>query len=54
MGIQMAWSDTRKSLTLRLAAGSKMLAPARRDLRVKMRDSTKSAVFDGHPLEVRF
>jgi alpha-glucosidase/alpha-D-xyloside xylohydrolase len=54
MGIQMAWHDARKSLTLRLAAGSKMLAPARRDIRVKMLDATKSAVFDGRPLEVRF
>ncbi len=54
MGIQMAWNDARKSLTLRLASGSKMLAPARRDIRVKMHDATKSAVFDGHHLEVRF
>jgi len=54
MGIQMAWNDARKSLTLRLAAGSKMLVPARREIRVKMRDATKTAVFDGHTLEVRF
>jgi alpha-glucosidase/alpha-D-xyloside xylohydrolase len=54
MGIHMAWNDARKSLTLRLAAGSKMLAPARRDIRVKMHDATKTAVFDGHPLEIRF
>jgi alpha-glucosidase/alpha-D-xyloside xylohydrolase len=54
MGIQMTWNDARKSLTLRLAAGSKMLAPARRDIRVTMRDATKPAVFDGRPLEVRF
>ena len=54
MGIQMAWNDARKTLSLRLAAGSKMLAPARRDLRVKMGDETKSAVFDGRNVEVRF
>ena len=54
MGIQMAWNDAHKSLTLRLAAGSKMLAPARRDIRVNMHGASKSAVFDGHLLEVRF
>jgi hypothetical protein len=54
MGIQMAWHDARKSLSLRLAAGSKVLAPARRDLRVKMGSATKSAVFEGRNLEVRF
>ncbi len=54
MGIQMAWNDSRKALTCRLAAGSKMLPPAKRELRVKLGDATKSAVFDGHSLEVRF
>jgi alpha-glucosidase/alpha-D-xyloside xylohydrolase len=54
MGIQMAWKDASKSLTLRLAGGSKMLAPTRRDIRVKMGDASKTVVFDGHPLEVRF
>jgi alpha-glucosidase (family GH31 glycosyl hydrolase) len=54
MGIQMAWNDARKTLSLRLAAGSKMLAPARRDLRVKMGDATKTAVFEGRAIEVRF
>jgi alpha-glucosidase/alpha-D-xyloside xylohydrolase len=54
MGIQMAWNDARKALTCRLAAGSKMLPPAKRELRVKLGDATKSAVFDGRSLEVRF
>ena len=53
MGIQMAWNDRAASLTLRLAPGSDA-APARRDIRVTMRGAAKSAVFDGHPLEVRF
>jgi len=54
MGIQMAWNDSRKALTMRLAAGSKMLAPAKRDIWVKMGDATKTAVFEGRNLEVRF
>jgi alpha-glucosidase/alpha-D-xyloside xylohydrolase len=54
MGIQMAWNDARKALTLRLAAGSKMLPPSKRDIRVKLGDVVKSAVFDGRNLQVRF
>jgi alpha-glucosidase/alpha-D-xyloside xylohydrolase len=54
MGIQMSWNDARNVLTLRLAAGSKMLPPAKRDLRVKLGESSRSAVFEGKPLEIRF
>jgi alpha-glucosidase (family GH31 glycosyl hydrolase) len=54
MGIQMSWSDARKALSLRLASGSKMLSPGERELRVRVGDATKPAVFDGHNLEVRF
>jgi alpha-glucosidase/alpha-D-xyloside xylohydrolase len=54
MGMQMAWNDARKVLKVRLAAGSRMLLPAKRGLRVKMGEETKSAVFDGRNLEIRF
>ena len=54
MGIQMAWNDARKALGLRLAAGSKMLPPGKREIRVKMGDAIKSATFEGRNLEVRF
>jgi alpha-glucosidase/alpha-D-xyloside xylohydrolase len=54
MGIQLSWNDTRKALTLRLASGSHMLPPAKRDLRIKLGDTTKTAVFEGRTLEVRF
>jgi len=54
MGIQMAWSDARKSLSLHLAAGSRILAPAKREIRVKMGGAEKTAVFEGRNLEVRF
>src|ERR1035438_7228500 len=50
----MAWNDARKVLTLRLAAGSRILPPAKRDLRVKLGESSRSAVFEGKPLEMRF
>ena len=54
MGIQMAWTDARKTLTLRLATGSKMIPPAQREMRVKMGDVTKSVVFSGRKMEIRF
>jgi alpha-glucosidase/alpha-D-xyloside xylohydrolase len=54
MGIEMTWNDARKSLGLRLAAGSKMLAPASRQIRVKLGNVVKPAVFTGRPLEIRF
>jgi len=52
MGTQMNWNDSRRVLTLRLANGSKMLPPLRRNVIVKMGSVTRPAVFSGHPLEV--
>jgi alpha-glucosidase/alpha-D-xyloside xylohydrolase len=53
MGIQMSWNDARRTLSLRLANGSKMLPPLRRNLTVKLGDTTRPAVFEGRPVEVR-
>ncbi len=54
MGVQMAWNDARRSLTMRLAPGSKMLAPLKREIRVTASGTTKAAVFEGRPVEARF
>jgi alpha-glucosidase (family GH31 glycosyl hydrolase) len=54
MGIQMSWNDARKTLALRLAPGSRMLPPDKRTLEVKMGNASRTAVFEGRPLEVRF
>jgi alpha-glucosidase (family GH31 glycosyl hydrolase) len=54
MGLEMAWNDARKTLILRLANGSRMIAPARRNIEVKMAGVTKTAVFEGRPVTVRF
>jgi alpha-glucosidase/alpha-D-xyloside xylohydrolase len=54
MGVQMTWHDGRKTLALQLAAGSRMLPPARRELRIKLGEATKAAVFEGRSIEVRF
>jgi len=53
MGVQMNWNDSRHVLTLRLANGSKMLPPLRRNVIVNMGNATRPAVFSGHPLDVR-
>ena len=54
MGIQMAWNDARRTLSLRLAAGSVMLSPRRRSLRVKLGDALRDVSFEGRPVEVKF
>jgi alpha-glucosidase/alpha-D-xyloside xylohydrolase len=52
MGLDLAWSDARKTLTARLAQGSKVLA--KRDLEIKVGTATKRMTFEGRPLQVRF
>jgi alpha-glucosidase (family GH31 glycosyl hydrolase) len=54
MGVQMNWSDTRRVLTLGLSKGSRMLAPLRRRVVVKMGDATRVVIFSGRTVEVRF
>ena len=39
MGLQMSWKDSQRMLTLRLAEGSKMLPPLRRNIEVKLNSS---------------
>ena len=56
MGIQMAWNDRGRSLTLRLAAGSRMFPPMRRKIEVRLvaENATRAIVFDGRPARVQF
>jgi alpha-glucosidase/alpha-D-xyloside xylohydrolase len=55
MGIQMAWNDRGRRLTLRLARGSKMLPPLRRNIEVRLipDKATRKVVFEGRPVEVQ-
>jgi len=54
-GIQMDWNDARRTLTLRLADGSRMLPPARRDLEVQLAGGTpRPLAFTGRPIEAKF
>ena len=54
MGVEMAWNDSARALKLRVAAGSKMVAPLKRKIEVKLGDSTKAIEFEGHPIEIGF
>ena len=54
MGIQMAWDDTRRVLSLRLAPGSRMLSPEPRAITVQLAEVTRSVTFKGKPVEVSF
>ncbi len=54
MGIEMNWHEAERTLSLRLAAGSRMLPPRPRKLEVKLEPQTKSVVFAGSPVKVQF
>jgi len=55
MGIDMRWDDRQRRLTLRLATGSRMRAPASRRIQVRAAGSrdVRDIVFAGSPIEVR-
>jgi alpha-glucosidase (family GH31 glycosyl hydrolase) len=54
MGIQMRWNDARRILKLELAEKSRMLAPGRRNIEVKLGSTAKNVVFEGRAVEVAF
>jgi alpha-glucosidase/alpha-D-xyloside xylohydrolase len=53
MGIQMTWDDRRRGLTLSVAPGSRMLAPLRRDLLIKLEETARRVSFEGRSLAVK-
>ena len=52
MGLDLKWADAQRNLTIRLAAGSRMLQPGRREFELKVENSSRNIVFDGKPLNV--
>jgi len=52
MEVQMTWNDARRVLHLRLAPGSRMMPPLRRNIEIRCKQAKKSVAFDGHPMEV--
>ncbi|HEX6964658.1 MAG TPA: TIM-barrel domain-containing protein [Gemmatimonadaceae bacterium] len=55
MGIAMAWDDAKRTLSLRLADGSRMLPPMQRKIEVRAAgaSTTRAVTFDGKPIEVQ-
>ena len=55
MGIDARWRDAERRLTLALASGSRMLAPTRRTIEVRIAGEKKAEriVFDGKPISLR-
>ncbi len=53
MGIEMKWEDAPRIFSLRLAPASKMLAPMRRSVQVRLANTARTLVFDGHPVSIK-
>ncbi len=54
MGTRLSWNDARRTLTLSLEPGSRMLGPLQRTISVKLLNSEKNVEFDGKPTQVKF
>jgi alpha-glucosidase (family GH31 glycosyl hydrolase) len=55
MRVNMSWNDSQRRLGMRLAAGSKMLAPTKRNIVVKVagEQTGKNVVFEGKPIDIK-
>lgn len=55
MGIEMTWRDADRTLTLRLASGSRMRPPEKRAIEVRLagQKQTRPVTFAGQPLDVQ-
>jgi alpha-glucosidase/alpha-D-xyloside xylohydrolase len=53
MGINAQWNDGRRTMSLRLAAGSRMLSKTNIEVRVAGTELKKAAVFEGKPIEIK-
>jgi alpha-glucosidase (family GH31 glycosyl hydrolase) len=54
MGIQMAWDDKRRTFSLNLAPGSRLLPPKPRAIVVQLAGTSRSLTFGGKPVQVSF
>lgn len=54
MGIEMTWNDQHRTLELKLAPGSRMLAPSPRTVDVQLLGTTRSTKFSGKTISVSF
>jgi alpha-glucosidase/alpha-D-xyloside xylohydrolase len=55
MRVNIAWNDRQRRLTMRLAAGSKMMAPAKRNFVIEVVGGAakREVAFDGRPVDVK-
>jgi len=55
MRIGALWRDSARRLSLRLAPGSRMMEPKKRDIAIALagESASRAVVFDGSPLEVK-
>jgi alpha-D-xyloside xylohydrolase len=53
MGIQMAWNDPKRSLTLELVPGSRLLTPMQK-IEIRLGQEIRSVKFDGSPIRILF
>jgi alpha-glucosidase (family GH31 glycosyl hydrolase) len=56
MGVQVDWSESGRTLSLRLADGSRMLPPLRREIEIRVvtGGALRRLSFDGRPIKVSF
>lgn len=54
MGIQMAWDDNRRALSLHLAPGSRLLPPGPRAIAVELAGTARHVTFGGKPVQLLF
>jgi alpha-glucosidase (family GH31 glycosyl hydrolase) len=53
-GIEIKWDDAKRTFTMQLAEGARMLPPLHRNIEVTLAGKNKAAVFDGSSLHLRF
>jgi hypothetical protein len=55
MRVNIAWTDRQRRLSLHLASGSKMLAPTKRNIIVRVAGEalTRNITFEGRSMEVK-
>jgi alpha-glucosidase (family GH31 glycosyl hydrolase) len=56
MQVNLTWNDRQRRLSLRLANGSRMLPPAKRNIVAHVVGTTerREMVFEGRPVDIRF
>lgn len=54
MGIEMTWDDQRRLFRMKLAEGSRILPPQRREMEIHLLGETRKTTFEGKPVEMTF